>query len=437
MLKLYNSLTSKIEPFKPIHENLITMYVCGPTVYGDIHLGNARPVIFFDVAKRYFKYLGYDVQFVSNITDVDDKIIDKAKELKLKESELTDLYTKNFIDMTLALGSLLPDLMPKATDFVPQMVKYIEELIEEGYAYVRPSGVYFRVAKVADYGVLSKQNIDELNQGVRITLDDEKEDPRDFSVWKTTDDGLKFKSPWGDGRPGWHTECAVMNHEIFGSEIDIHGGGSDLKFPHHENEMAQTVVHDHHHLARVWMHVGRLDVNNEKMSKSIGNISLVKDLLTAYDPYAFRLLMVGHHYRQPINYSDDLMVQFAKEYDKIERALKKAFLTMSLEEVMRPMALKSYMDQFEDHMNDDFNIPNVMTLVYELVKLLNKEKDPKMLGDIYQTIKEILEVLGIMPIYKMTEATLNLYREWEQARSNKDFIRADQLRSELTERGWM
>lgn len=437
MIKLYNSLTSKIEPFEPINENIVTMYVCGPTVYGDIHLGNARPVIFFDVVKRYFKYLGFDVQFVSNITDVDDKIIDKAKELKLKESELTDLYTKNFIDMTLALGSMLPDLMPKATEFVPQMIKYIEELIQKGYAYVRPSGVYFRVAKVSDYGILSKQNIDELNQGVRITLDDEKEDPRDFSVWKTTDEGLAFDSPWGLGRPGWHTECAVMNHEIFGSEIDIHGGGSDLKFPHHENEIAQTVVHDHHHLARFWMHVGRLDVNNVKMSKSIGNISLVKDLLSAYDPYAFRLLMVGHHYRQPINYSDDLMVQFAKEYDKIERALKKAFLTMSLENVLRPTHLDAYMDQFESHMNDDFNIPNVMTLVYELIKVLNKEKDPKMIGDLYQTIKEILEVLGIMPIYKMTESTLNLYREWEQARSNKDFIRADQLRNELAEQGWM
>ncbi len=437
MLKLYNSLTSKIEPFETIKKNRVTMYVCGPTVYSDIHLGNARPVIFFDVVKRYLKYLGYQVQFVSNITDVDDKIIEKARELKLKESQLTNLYTKNFIDMAIALGSALPDIMPKATEFIPEMVSYIQDLINQGYAYVRSSGVYFRVGKVQDYGILSKQNMDELNQGVRIVLEDEKEDPRDFSIWKSSNEGLTFESPWGLGRPGWHTECAVMNHEIFGGEIDIHGGGSDLKFPHHENEIAQTMVHDHHHLAHYWMHVGRLDVNQVKMSKSLGNISLVKDLITVFDPLAFRLLIVGHHYRQPINYTDDLMVQFSKEYDKIERALKKAFLTMSLDNLIKPQVIDEYIEQFKMLMNDDFHIPNVMTLIYEIIKLMNKEKDSIMLGNLYQTAKEILEVLGIMPIYKMTESTLNLYREWEQARSNKDFMRADQLRSELTERGWM
>ncbi|MFH0767821.1 MAG: cysteine--tRNA ligase [Bacillota bacterium] len=437
MLKLYNSLSSKIEIFKPIHEHLITMYVCGPTVYGDIHLGNARPVIFFDVVKRYLKYIGYEVQFVSNITDVDDKIIEKARELKVKEKELTNLYTKNFIDMTLAIGSMLPDFMPKATEFIPQMIGYIEDLIREGFAYVRSSGVYFRVSKVQDYGILSKQNMDELNQGVRIVLEDEKENPRDFSIWKTTNEGLVFESPWGKGRPGWHTECAVMNHEIFGSEIDIHGGGTDLKFPHHENEIAQTVVHDHHHLARFWMHVSRLDVNSIKMSKSIGNIELVKDLIQDYNPIAFRLLTIGHHYRQPINYSDDLMVQFSKEYDKIERALKKAFLSMSLEGINEYQSNKEMIEQFKIHMDDDFNIPNVMTLVYEIIKLMNKEKDTKVLAKLFYTAKEILIVLGIMPTFKMTESTLNLYREWEQARSDKDFLRADQLRSELTEQGWM
>ncbi|MCF7931292.1 MAG: class I tRNA ligase family protein, partial [Acholeplasmataceae bacterium] len=192
MLKIYNSLSSKTEIFKPIHEHQVTMYVCGPTVYGDIHLGNARPVIFFDVVKRYLEYTGYEVQFVSNITDVDDKIIEKAKELKLREKQLTDLYTKNFIDMTLVLNSYLPDFMPKATAFIPQMISYIEDLIREGFAYVRPSGVYFRVSSDPDYGVLNKQNMDELSQGVRITLEDEKENPRDFTIWKTSDDGLSF-----------------------------------------------------------------------------------------------------------------------------------------------------------------------------------------------------------------------------------------------------
>ena len=437
MLKLYNSLTNTIEPFESIQPKKVSMYVCGPTVYGDIHLGNARPVIFFDVLKRYLNFIGYDVLLVSNITDVDDKIIEKAKELNVKESVLTNTYTKHFIEMTLSLGSALPDMMPKATEYVLQMIEYIEELIKKGYAYAAPSGVYFRVGKVNDYGILSKQNMDELSQGVRITLDEDKEDPRDFSIWKVTNDGISFDSPWGKGRPGWHTECAVMNHEIFGKEIDIHGGGTDLKFPHHENEIAQTVVHDHHHLARVWMHVGRLDVNDVKMSKSLGNITLVKDLLQDYDPFAFRLLTINHHYRQPINYTEDLMVQFAKEYDKIKRSLKKAFLAISLANAYTMEVDENQIDIFKSLMDDDFNIPNVITLIYDLLKQMNKAKDSKYLSVLYQTTKTILEVLGIMPQYELSDETLILYRAWEDARNDKDFSRADQLRDQLTERGWM
>ncbi|MDO9629625.1 MAG: cysteine--tRNA ligase [Acholeplasmataceae bacterium] len=437
MLKLYNSLSGSIEAFESIEPKKVSMYVCGPTVYGDIHLGNARPVIFFDVVKRYLKFIDYDVLLVSNITDVDDKIIEKAKELKVKESELTNTYTKHFIDMTLALGSVMPDMMPKATEYIMQMVEYIEDLIKKGFAYAKPSGVYFRVGKVSDYGILSKQNMDELSQGVRVTLDEDKEDPRDFSIWKITTDGISFESPWGRGRPGWHTECAVMNHEIFGKEIDIHGGGTDLKFPHHENEIAQTVVHDHHHLARFWMHVGRLDVNDVKMSKSLGNITLVKDLLQDYDPFAFRLLTIGHHYRQPINYTDDLMVQFAKEYDKIKRNLKKAFLTISLAKEYTIDVDTNQIDLFKSLMDDDFNIPNVITQIYDLLKQMNKAKDSKFLAVLYQTTKTILEVLGIMPQYELTDETLILYRAWEDARNDKDFSRADQLRNKLTERGWM
>ena len=437
MLKLYNTLTNTIEPFESIQPKKVSMYVCGPTVYGDIHLGNARPVIFFDVVKRYLSFIGYDVLLVSNITDVDDKIIEKAKELNVKESVLTNTYTKHFIEMTSALGSVLPDMMPKATEYVLQMIEYIEDLVNKGFAYATPSGVYFRVGKARDYGILSKQNIEELSQGVRITLDEDKEDPRDFSIWKVTTDGMSFDSPWGKGRPGWHTECAVMNHEIFGQEIDIHGGGTDLKFPHHENEIAQTVVHDHHHLARVWMHVGRLDVNDVKMSKSLGNITLVKDLLQDYDPFAFRLLTINHHYRQPINYTEDLMVQFAKEYDKIKRSLKKAFLSISLAKAYTMEVDDKQIEIFKSLMDDDFNIPNVITLIYDLLKQMNKAKDPKYLSVLYQTTKTILEVLGIMPQYELSDETLILYRAWEDARNDKDFSRADQLRDQLTERGWM
>ena len=437
MIKIYNSLTQTIAPFKTITPKRVTMYVCGPTVYGDIHLGNARPVIFFDVVKRYLSHVGYDVLLVSNITDVDDKIIDKAKELNVKEDQITKQYTDAFIEMTSSLGSALPDIMPRATQYVTNMIEYIHELIDKGYAYIRPSGVYFRVSKVSEYGILSKQNIQELNQGVRITLEDDKEDPRDFSIWKTTDEGLRYESPWGYGRPGWHTECAVMNHEIFNGEIDIHGGGTDLKFPHHENEIAQTLAHDHHHIARYWMHVGRLDVNDTKMSKSLGNITWVKDLIQVYDPLAFRFLMIGHHYRMPINYSEELMSQYDKEYDKIKRSLKKAFLSVSIAKAFTLDIDHEMMDSFYSLMNDDFNTPNVVTLIYDLLKLMNKEKDVMRLAVLYQTTKTILEILGIMPRYELSDDTLSLYKAWEQARHDKDYARADQLRDQLSERGWM
>ncbi len=437
MLRIYNSLTDQIEAFNPVHKNRVSIYVCGPTVYGDIHIGNARPIIFFDVVKNYLKALDYDVTLVSNITDVDDKIIDRAFEMNVKEADLSKRYEEAFIHMTEMLGSSLPDQMPRATEYVVQMVEYIQELVDLGYAYETDTGVYFRVSKVKDYGILSNQKAEGLNQGVRIQLDQDKEDPRDFSLWKKTTLGLNFESPWGPGRPGWHTECAVMNHEIFHSEIDIHGGGSDLKFPHHENEIAQTEAHDHHHLARHWMHVGRLDMSGEKMSKSLGNIVLVKDLLQVFHPHAFRLMMLSHHYRQPIGYSEELMVQFAKEYDKIKRTLKKAYLSLSLDGVTSRDVDDESMKSFISIMNHDFNTPNVMTLIYDLLKKINKSSDAKQTAIYYQTVKRILDILGIMPRFELEDDVITMYRQWETARSEKNFRLADQLRTKLTERGWL
>jgi cysteinyl-tRNA synthetase len=437
MLKLYNSLSQNIEPFQPIQEKKVSMYVCGPTVYGDIHIGNARPVIFFDLLKRYLTFMGYDVLYVSNITDVDDRIITKALELNLNESEVAKNYTDRFIEMTHAINSMLPDHMPKATEYVKNMVAYIQNLVDLDYAYIVSSGVYFRVTKIKNYGILSKQNIDELEEGVRITLEDKKEDPRDFTLWKFTKEGLRFPSPWGYGRPGWHTECAVMNREIFNGEIDIHGGGSDLKFPHHENEIAQACAHDHHHIAKVWMHVGRLNIDSVKMSKSIGNITLVKDIIKDYDPLAFRFFMVAQHYRQPINYSNDLMMQFSKEYDRIKRSLKKAYLTISVAKAHQAVVLSEQISKFKEIMDDDINTPNVITQIYELVKLLNKETDPYELSIIYQTIKTMLDVLGIMPTFEITDDMILVFKDWQQARENKDYKRADELREELSRQGWM
>ena len=437
MLKIYNSLTQKKTTFIPKSSPIVQMYVCGPTVYGDIHLGNARPIIFFDVVKRYLEDQGYRVNYISNITDVDDKIIDKAKELNISEEELSKTYTKRYMEMAQVVGSNLPDQMPKATEYIPQMITYIEDLIKDGHAYANESGVYFRVKTVEDYGILSKQNIDELNEGVRITLEGDKEDPRDFSVWKNTTDGLHFDSPWGKGRPGWHTECAVMNHALFGGEIDIHGGGTDLKFPHHENEIAQSVAHDHHHLARYWMHVGRLDVNSEKMSKSLGNITLVKDLVENTNPLAFRLMMISHHYRQSINYHDELMAQFSKEYDKIERNLKKILLSMKLSQVKYGAIIVTYMNRFKELMDDDFNTPNVMTLIQELLKMSNKSEDLLVKANVYETLQRILNILGVMPEINVTDEVIGDYRSWEEARYTKNYEKADQLRKKLLQQGWI
>ncbi|MCK9236154.1 MAG: cysteine--tRNA ligase, partial [Acholeplasmataceae bacterium] len=415
----------------------VTLYVCGPTVYDDIHIGNARPVIFFDILKQYLVSLGYEVTYVSNITDLDDKIIDKAKQLKTTEKAVSDTYTRRFLEMMTALGSHYPDLLPKATDYIDEMIAYIENLIELGFAYETEQGVYFRVRKIENYGQLSQQNLDALDEGVRVTLDPNKEDPRDFSIWKKTIDGLHYESPWGKGRPGWHTECAVINRTIFKEKIDIHGGGSDLKFPHHENEIAQTIAHDHHHLATYWLHVGRLDLNQEKMSKSLGNVVLVKDLIEKYEAAAFRLLIASHHYRQPLQYSEELMIQFQKEYDKIKRTLKKTFLMLNLSSVEQKQVDKHYIDAFEQQMNQDFNTPNVMTIINELLKAMNKETEPQALAVLYSTAKYILEILGIMPRFELEVDTLTLYRDWEQSRKDQNYERADSLRSELTKRGWL
>ncbi len=437
MLKIYNTLTNQVESFKTVKPKKVNMYVCGPTVYSDIHIGNARPVIFFDVVKRYLTHRGYKVYYVSNITDVDDKIIDRAKALGITEEALTNIYTDHFLDMHKRVGSMLPDFMPKATDYITSMIEYIDDLVKNEYAYQTSQGVYFRVSKIDDYGILSNQDLNALSEGVRVDLDPEKENPRDFSLWKKTDDGLRFSSPWGNGRPGWHTECAVMNHDIFDEEIDIHGGGADLRFPHHENEIAQTEAHDHHHLAKYWMHVGRLDVDQVKMSKSLGNITLVKDMVETYHPLAFRLFMIAHHYRQPINYSIEVMNEYAGIYDKIVRNLKKAYLSLSLEGFKKGDIDRSVMDEFTAMMDDDFNTPNVVTLIYDLIKQLNKASNNEYRLTLYTTIQEILLILGLMPAFELEDEIIMTYKDWQSARQQKNFSLADELRGKLTEQGWI
>ncbi len=434
MLKIYNSLSNQIETFIPLNKNKVNMYVCGPTVYDDIHIGNGRPVVFFDVLKRYLLFLGYEVTYASNITDVDDKIIEKANQLQMTEKALSTKYADAFFNVVKAVNSLDFDMTPYATNYIDQMIEFIDALIKDGYAYVTDNGVYFRVSKINDYGILSNQKLDQLKTGVRIDLETNKESDADFVLWKTTSEGISFKSPWGNGRPGWHTECVVMNNAIFNTELDIHGGGFDLKFPHHENEIAQSMAHNHHHLSKYWMHVGRLDLDKEKMSKSLGNDIKLVNLLKNYNANSYRLMLLAHHYRQPIGFNNDLIEQYQKAYDKISYTLNKWHFNFVLNQNDELLSDEASIESFKQFMDDDFNTPNVVTLIDGLLKTLNKESNKK----IYNAIMVILDCLGIKPnILEVTKEDINNYRMWETARVQKDFKKADELRNLLSTKGWI
>jgi len=318
------------------------------------------------------------------------------------------------------------------------MVNYIDNLIQKGYAYEHNGDVYFRVSKIRSYGEISRQNIDKLFEGARIEVSDIKEDPKDFNLWKKTDVGIAYDSKWSKGRPGWHTECAVMNHEIFNQELDIHGGGIDLKFPHHENENAQSIAHNGHELSKYWMHSAFINLTDTKMSKSLGNVISVIDLEKDYDLIAYRLLVLAHHYQQPINYSDELMKQYQDEYNKIYRALKNAFMKFELAnyEVDEDLLDKPSLIKFYEEMNQNLNTPNAITVVYELVKSVNKEKDLTELAKYYNSLIMILKILGFdFEFKKLSNEDRNLFNKWNEARSQKDFQTADKYRALLQEKG--
>ena len=436
-LRIYNSLTNEIEDFKPLNEGKVTMYVCGPTVYNKIHIGNARPVVFFDIVKRYLTYLGYDVTYASNITDVDDKIIDSALKNNVDEIEYAHHFADVFLKNVKELGCQLPDHVPYATNYMEQMISFIQKLIDTGYAYTVDGDVYFRVSKLAEYGALSKQKLDQLDSGVRIDVDTKKENPSDFALWKKTEVGIKWNSPFGMGRPGWHTECVCMIEDIFKQPIDIHGGGFDLRFPHHENEIAQYRAVHHHDLSKYFMHVGRLGINGEKMSKSLGNTVIVDDLGDKALPY--RLFISMQNYRNQVNFTDELFESYVKDYEKIKRAYQQAQFTLDLNNIATDDKDQNVIDEFVLHMNDDFNTPNVYTLILQLIKDVNvliRSKDYVTLAVKFNTLKEILDVFGItFEYHKLTESDREVYNLWQEARANKDFEKADVYRNELVKRG--
>ena len=436
-LVIYNSLTNKLEEFKPLNGNKVNMYVCGPTVYGYIHIGNARPVIFYDMMRRYLKFSGYDVTYASNITDVDDKIINKAIEEGKTEKEVAQYFENAYWDSVKMVGSQKPDLIPHATEYIPDMIDFIKALENKGYAYQADGDVFFRVNNVKDYGCLSNQVTEDLESGARISVDSKKENPLDFALWKNTEVGIKWDAPFGAGRPGWHTECVVMNHKLFGDVIDIHGGGMDLKFPHHENEIAQAEACYGTHLAKYWIHVGRLDLKGVKMSKSLGNVIYVKDINSTHDGMVLRCLILFSPYRSIIPYSMELFDQYAKEYDKWARAYKQALYTLQYEGKSTDKTDSNDIEAFKKYMDDDFNVQNVLTLVNEIVKSINttlRAKDYDNLAIKVNTLKTIFDVLGInLFVNPMNEEQLDAYKKWQEARINKDFATADIYRAKLTE----
>lgn len=435
-MKIYNSLTDKIEEFKPIKENEVTMYVCGPTVYNYVHIGNMRPVITFDMVYNYFKYLGYKVTYASNFTDINPKIIAMAKELGITEREVADKFIDAYLKDLENYNCSKIDKRPTVIEHLNDIFTFIEKLIEKDYAYEKDGDVYFRVNKIKDYGILSNQNISELEAGSRVEIDDKKEDPLDFALWRKTTEGEQFDSPWGKGIPGWHTECVVMINSIFGKKIDIHGGGVDLKFPHHENEIAQSMALNNNHLANYWMHNGHINVDGEKMSKSLGNFILAKDFIKMHDANIIKIALFKTHYRLPLNFTDDLFKEADNINNKIYNALKAAKLLLVLNEAH--LINNTVKDQkFEEYMNDDFNTPNVITYLLDLLKEMNIEIRQK--GEnvllLYNKILVITNILGL--VYNLPEITkedIDNYNKWQEYRNLKDFENADIYRNKLIEK---
>lgn len=435
-LMIYNSLSNKIEEFIPEDKNNVKMYVCGPTVYSDIHIGNGRPVVFYDMLRNYLEFIGYHVTYASNITDVDDKIINNAIKNNVSESEYAKKYEKLYFEAYEKLGSRKPDLIPHATEYIPDMIEFINELLEKGYAYQKGGNVYFRINKIPDYGCLSNQVSEDLEEGARVDIEAAKENPLDFNLWKDTKVGIKYPSPFGAGRPGWHTECVVMNHRLFGNSIDIHGGGMDLKFPHHENEIAQSEALYHNHLSKYWIHVGRLNKKNEKMSKSLGNTILVKDL-TDEEARIMRMLLLFSPYRNIIEYSDELFKQYEKEYQKWQRAIKQANLIIASKNINEEASSED-IEKFISYMNQDLNVQNVMTLLQEMLKTINtsiRGNDYVLLAKKTKAFMTILNVFAInlnLPV--IDEEVINYYNRWQEARVNKDYETADECRNYLAAR---
>ena len=454
-MKIFNTLTRRKEEFVPLEEGKVKMYVCGPTVYNLIHIGNARPMIIFDTVRRYMEYKGYEVTYVSNFTDVDDKIIKKAIEEGVSAEEISTRYIKECKKDMADMNVKPATTAPQATQEIQGMIDMIQTLIDKGYAYPAADGtVYFRVKKFKEYGKLSHKNLDDLQSGFRslkVSGEDQKEDPLDFVLWKPKKEGEpSWPSPWCDGRPGWHIECSVMSKKYLGEEIDIHAGGEDLIFPHHENEIAQSECCNGKIFARYWMHNGFLNIDNRKMSKSLGNFRTVRQIGEQYDLQVLRFFMLNAHYRSPLNFSADLMEAAKNSLERILEAAGKlsdrkdngAAENITEEELALLKEAEGFVTKFEAAMDDDFNTADALAAIFELVKFANTNVDEnssrEFAGGLYEELFKLSDVLGLKIEKKeeiLDKEIEDLIQERQAARKAKDFKRADEIRDELLKKG--
>ena len=454
MIRIYNTLSKKKEDFVPLEEGKVRMYVCGPTVYNFIHIGNARPMIVFDTVRRYLEHKGYEVNFVSNFTDVDDKIIKKAIEEGVPAEEISQRYIAECKKDMEGMNIKPATTHPLATQEIGGMIEMISELIEKGYAYEKNGTVYYRTRKFAEYGKLSHKNLDDLQGGNRSLLvsgEDEKEDPLDFVLWKPKKEGEPaWQSPWGEGRPGWHIECSVMSKKYLGEQIDIHGGGEDLIFPHHENEIAQSEACSGKCFSRYWMHNAFLNIDNRKMSKSLGNFFTVREISEKYDLQVLRFFMLSAHYRSPLNFSADLMEAAKNGYERIVTSVdnlkflleKAADAEMSEEEKQLVTEAQGFETKFDEAMDDDFNTADALAAIFELVKFVNSnakaDSSKAFLEALKQEIVTLSDICGLIVDKKaeMLDSDIEaLIEERQAARKAKNFARADEIRDELLAKG--
>lgn len=452
-IKIYNTLTRKKEEFIPLEPGKVKMYVCGPTVYNFIHIGNARPPIVFDVVRRYFAYRGYDVTYVQNFTDVDDKIIKKAEETGMSVDEVAKTFIAAFEEDVRALSVQEATVHPKVTEHISEIIEFVQGLIDKGHAYASGGDVYFRTASFAEYGKLSQQNIEDLQAGARIEVNDKKENPLDFVLWKGAKPGeIYWESPWGDGRPGWHIECSAMSKKYLGETFDIHGGGHDLTFPHHENEIAQSECLTGHPMARYWMHNGFINIENEKMSKSLGNFILVKDIRDQYPARVVRFFLLSAHYRNPVNFSKELIQQATNSLERIDTAVRNLEhrLDSAAEGIVNAeerAKLDTFRNRFVEEMDNDFNTADAITVLFDMVREANRliASDSVVKAELEAYLALFAEfgnVLGVVPgeAEAVSEGPSDgeidaLIAERAQARTDRNFTRADEIRNQLQELG--